>query len=148
MYWKPIRVHQEQFHWFRKYATSLWPKLQQKLYLVKNLRRLKFKKIPYFGVKQAVFPFNMFQEVDPLLGPEMRSTGEVLGMADSFGLAFFKAQEATKIPFPVSGPVLISVNDQECRIGYGYFSFTGVPIHFGSQSFRYKPQRKHCPARI
>ena len=52
--------------------------------------------IPHFGVKEAVFPFNMFPEVDPLLGPEMRSTGEVLGMADSFGLAFYKAQEAAK----------------------------------------------------
>ncbi len=49
---------------------------------------LKIKAIPHFGVKEAVFPFNMFPEVDPVLGPEMRSTGEVLGMADSFGLAF------------------------------------------------------------
>jgi carbamoyl-phosphate synthase large subunit len=56
---------------------------------------IKPKSVPHFGVKEAVFPFNMFQEVDPLLGPEMRSTGEVLGLADSFGLAFFKAQEAT-----------------------------------------------------
>ncbi|MCF8012404.1 MAG: carbamoyl-phosphate synthase large subunit [Clostridiales bacterium] len=70
-------------------------------------------KIPHFGVKEAVFPFNMFQEVDPLLGPEMRSTGEVLGIAGSFELAFFKAQEATRSPLPVSGTVLISVNDDD-----------------------------------
>ena len=57
---------------------------------------IKPKSIPHFGVKEAVFPFNMFPEVDPLLGPEMRSTGEVLGMADSFGLAFYKAQEAAQ----------------------------------------------------
>ncbi len=70
---------------------------------------LKRKPIHHFGVKEAVFPFNMFPEVDPILGPEMRSTGEVLGMADSFGLAYFKAQEATKVPLPLSGNVLITV---------------------------------------
>jgi carbamoyl-phosphate synthase large subunit len=70
---------------------------------------LKHKNVPHFGVKEAVFPFNMFQEVDPLLGPEMRSTGEVLGLADSFGLAFFKAQEATQQMLPSEGTVLISV---------------------------------------
>ena len=77
------------------------------------LDTLKHSKIKHFGVKEAVFPFNMFQEVDPLLGPEMRSTGEVLGIADSFGLAFFKAQEATQSPLPVSGTVLISVDDAD-----------------------------------
>jgi carbamoyl-phosphate synthase large subunit len=70
---------------------------------------LKRKPIPHFGVKEAVFPFNMFPEVDPVLGPEMRSTGEVLGMADSFGLAYFKSQEATKVSLPLSGSVLITV---------------------------------------
>lgn len=71
------------------------------------------KKITHFGVKEAVLPFNMFPEVDPLLGPEMRSTGEVLGMAESFELAYFKAQEATQIPLPTSGTVLISVNNND-----------------------------------
>lgn len=70
-------------------------------------------RIPHFGVKEAVFPFNMFQEVDPVLGPEMRSTGEVLGIADSFGLAYYKAQEATQSPLPTSGTVLLSVNDRD-----------------------------------
>ncbi len=74
---------------------------------------LKEKKIPHYGVKEAVFPFNMFQEVDPVLGPEMRSTGEVLGMASTFGEAFLKAQEATQIKFPTSGKLLISVNDRD-----------------------------------
>jgi len=69
--------------------------------------------IPYFGVKEAVFPFNMFHEVDPLLGPEMRSTGEVLGIGDSFGMAYFKAQEATQGSLPVSGTVLITVREQD-----------------------------------
>ncbi len=74
---------------------------------------LKEKKIPHYGVKEAVFPFNMFQEVDPILGPEMRSTGEVLGMAADFGEAFGKSQEATQTRLPVSGRVLISVNDRD-----------------------------------
>jgi carbamoyl-phosphate synthase large subunit len=69
--------------------------------------------ISHFGVKEAVFPFNMFPEVDPLLGPEMRSTGEVLGMADSFGLAFFKAQEAAKPTLPSNGTVLITVSAKD-----------------------------------
>ena len=68
------------------------------------------KNIPYYGIKEAVFPFNMFPEVDPILGPEMRSTGEVLGIADSTGLAFYKAQEAAKSVLPQEGTVLISLN--------------------------------------
>lgn len=71
---------------------------------------LKERTIPYYGVKEAVFPFNMFPEVDPLLGPEMRSTGEVLGLADTFGEAFYKAQEATQTVLPLEGTVLLSVN--------------------------------------
>ncbi len=67
----------------------------------------------YFGVKESVFPFNMFPEVDPVLGPEMRSTGEVLGMAESFGLAFYKAQEATQTALPLSGGVLFTIADKE-----------------------------------
>jgi carbamoyl-phosphate synthase large subunit len=74
---------------------------------------LKHKSVPHFGVKEAVFPFNMFPEVDPLLGPEMRSTGEVLGMADSFGLAFYKAEEATQSRLPYEGAVLITVADPD-----------------------------------
>lgn len=74
---------------------------------------LKEKKIPNYGVKEAVFPFNMFPEVDPVLGPEMRSTGEVLGLSESYGEAFFKAQEAVQLKLPLEGTVLISVNDKD-----------------------------------
>ena len=74
---------------------------------------LKEQEIPNFGVKEAVFPFNMFQEVDPILGPEMRSTGEVLGLSASYGEAFYKAQEATQSKLPVEGTVLISVNKKD-----------------------------------
>ena len=74
---------------------------------------LKEQDIPYYGVKEAVFPFNMFPEVDPLLGPEMRSTGEVLGLSRSVGEAFFKSQEATRTSLPLQGRVLISVNRRD-----------------------------------
>lgn len=76
---------------------------------VGNLKEATYS---HYGVKEAVFPFNMFPEVDPVLGPEMRSTGEVLGLASSFGEAFFKAQEATQTVLPTEGTVLLSVNDR------------------------------------
>jgi carbamoyl-phosphate synthase large subunit len=75
-----------------------------------NLSR---KAVPHYGVKEAVFPFNMFPEVDPVLGPEMRSTGEVLGMAPDPGLAFFKSQLAASQGLPTEGTVLITVLDQD-----------------------------------
>ncbi len=71
------------------------------------------KNIPNYGVKEAAFPFNMFPEVDPVLGPEMRSTGEALGMSKSYGEAFYKAQEAIQSKLPLEGTVLISVNDKD-----------------------------------
>ena len=74
---------------------------------------LVHKPIPHFGVKEAVFPFNMYHGVDPLLGPEMRSTGEVLGLADSFGLAFYKAEDAAHSRLPLEGTVLITVADRD-----------------------------------
>jgi carbamoyl-phosphate synthase large subunit len=74
---------------------------------------LKPKSFRHYGVKEAVFPFNMFPEVDPLLGPEMRSTGEVLGMASSFGLAFYKAEEGAQQLLPSEGTVLITVSTRE-----------------------------------
>ncbi|MCR4670244.1 MAG: carbamoyl-phosphate synthase large subunit [Saccharofermentans sp.] len=77
------------------------------------VKDLQNKKIPHYGVKEAVFPFNMFQEVDPVLGPEMRSTGEVLGIAPDFGDAYCKAEEATKSELPLEGTVLISVSDRD-----------------------------------
>ncbi len=81
----------------------------------KTLAELKLthKTFKHFGVKEAVFPFNMFPEVDPLLGPEMRSTGEVLGMADSYGQAFYKSQEAIGQPLPLEGTVLMTVDDSD-----------------------------------
>ncbi len=74
---------------------------------------LRTGNIPYCGVKEAVFPFNMFPEVDPVLGPEMRSTGEVLGLAKSAGEAFFKAEEGANAALPMDGAVLISFNEED-----------------------------------
>lgn len=74
---------------------------------------LVHRDIPHFGVKEAVFPFNMFPEVDPVLGPEMRSTGEVLGMDSSFGIAFFKAQDGANSTLPLKGSVLITVTERD-----------------------------------
>jgi len=75
--------------------------------------KLRDRKFPHFGVKEAVFPFNMFPDVDPVLSPEMRSTGEVLGLAESYGLAFFKSQEATQTALPVEGTVLITIAERD-----------------------------------
>ena len=96
---------------------------------------LKRREITHFGVKEAVFPFNMFPEVDPVLGPEMRSTGEVLGIADSFGLAFFKAQEAAKQLPPIEGTVLITVSEKE------HPAVTEVARSFAALGFKIKATR-------
>jgi len=89
--------------------------LATRLMLGESLRSLDLKRrrIPHVGVKEVVLPFGMFPEVDPVLGPEMRSTGEVLGLASSFGLAYFRSQEAAGGPLPLSGTVFISVPDHE-----------------------------------
>ena len=96
-------------------------RLATRLMLGESIESLKLKEavIPHFGAKEAVFPFDKFPNVDPVLGPEMRSTGEVLGMSESFGLAFYKSQEAANSCLP-SAPkkgetakVLISLSDKE-----------------------------------
>ncbi len=78
---------------------------------IPDFPQLKEYDLPHVAVKEAVFPFNMFPEVDPVLGPEMRATGEVMGIADNFGMAFYKAQDATGIPLPTEGGVLVTVPD-------------------------------------
>ncbi len=90
-------------------------RIAMQIMLGKKLSEIQLKQafIPHFGVKEAVFPFNMFPEVDPILGPEMRSTGEVLGLADSFGLAYYKALEAAQQKLPTEGTVLITVTDED-----------------------------------
>ncbi|GAF80436.1 unnamed protein product, partial [marine sediment metagenome] len=80
---------------------------------LKDFPELRKYKFPYVGVKEAVFPFNMFPGVDPLLGPEMKATGEVMGIADTFGLSFYKAQEAAGLKLPVEGNALLTVADKD-----------------------------------
>ncbi len=93
---------------------------------------LAVRKVPYFGVKEAVFPFSMFPEVDPLLGPEMRSTGEVLGLSHNYGLAFFKAQDAAKATLPMEGTVLLTIcerdRDEKTVIAARRFSENGFKL--------------------
>ena len=98
-----------------KVCNMQMAKLATQIMLGKKLSdfNLERKEIKHYGVKEAVLPFNMFPEVDPVLGPEMRSTGEVLGLADSFGLAFFKSQEATGSHLPLKGNVLITIADRD-----------------------------------
>jgi carbamoyl-phosphate synthase large subunit len=85
------------------------------LMLGKKLSQLGLEQrpIPHYGVKESVFPFYFYPEVDPVLGPEMRSTGEVLGLANSFGLAFYKAQDAAQARLPLEGAVLMTVADKD-----------------------------------
>ena len=114
---------------------------------------LEQKRIPYFGVKEAVFPFNMLPEVDPLLGPEMRSTGEVLGLAGSYGLAFYKAQKATLQQLPAEGTVLISVSERErpavlpvarqfADLGFRIKATEGTSAFLASQGIETEPIKK------
>ncbi len=92
---------------------------------------LKPKKIPHYGVKESVFPFEKMPEVDPVLGPEMRSTGEVLGMANAFGSAFFKAEEAAGGALPLEGTVLMSAADKNA-------AFLQVAREFHKLGFKIK----------
>ncbi|MBR1871444.1 MAG: carbamoyl-phosphate synthase large subunit [Kiritimatiellae bacterium] len=98
-----------------KVAGTQMARIATRLMLGETVESLDLgdKIIPYYGVKEAVLPFEKFPEVDPVLGPEMRSTGEVLGLADSFGLAYFKSQEAAQSPLPVEpGKLLISLSEK------------------------------------
>jgi carbamoyl-phosphate synthase large subunit len=80
---------------------------------LKDFPQLKKKNLTHVAVKEAVFPFNMFPEVDPVLGPEMKATGEVMGMAETFGSAFYKAQEAAGARLPVEGSVLLTIAEKD-----------------------------------
>jgi carbamoyl-phosphate synthase large subunit len=80
---------------------------------IDDFPELKSRVLPFVGVKEAVFPFNMFPGVDPTLGPEMKATGEVMGIDKTFEIAFYKAQEATGVKLPRDGNVLLTVADKD-----------------------------------
>jgi len=114
---------------------------------------LTHRAIPYYGVKEAVFPFPMFPEVDPILGPEMRSTGEVLGMSEQFGLAFYKAQAGAKMFLPSEGTVLISVASRDrpavlkaarqfAELGFGILATEGTREFLASQGIEARLVKK------
>jgi carbamoyl-phosphate synthase large subunit len=114
---------------------------------------LERRPIPHFGVKESVFPFNMFPEVDPVLGPEMRSTGEVLGLAASYGMAFFKAQEATNSTLPLAGMVLITVAEHDrpgaveaarrfAGLGFAIMATSGTAEYLGRHGVAAQPVAK------
>jgi len=98
-----------------KVCNVAMAKLATDIMLGKRLADLELRQrsIAHWGVKEAVFPFNMFHEVDPILGPEMRSTGEVLGLSNSYGRAYFKSQEATQTALPFEGTVLFTIADRD-----------------------------------
>jgi carbamoyl-phosphate synthase large subunit len=112
-----------------------------------DLTVMRTAEVPYYGVKEAVLPFNMFPEVEPVLGPEMRSTGEVLGLSDTFGLAFYKALEAGKTILPLSGSVLISVSKKDRdgaaeaakqleRLGFKIYATGGTHAYLSSKGIK------------
>src|SRR3989339_1692125 len=99
-------------------ATGVpWAKIATRVMTGKTLKELKVKEIEpkYFSVKEAVFPFNRFPGVDTVLGPEMKSTGEVMGIDADFGSAFMKSQIAAGQRLPLSGKVFVSVKDHDKR---------------------------------
>ncbi len=114
---------------------------------IKEFSQLKNSCLNYVGVKEAVFPFNMFPEVDPLLGPEMRATGEVMGIADTFGLAFYKAQTAAGAQLPLKGGVLLTVADKDkeslipiakefLELGFTIYATSGTSKFLGQQGIK------------
>jgi len=134
-------------------------RLATQLIMGKKIKDLNLKKqvIPHFGVKESVLPFNMFPEVDPLLKPEMQSTGEVLGIASSFGLAFWKAQESVT-PLPTEGTVLITVSEQDhqavveiarqfANLGFGIKATAGTHAYLASQGICSEPILKEYEGR-
>ncbi len=120
---------------------------------ISDFPELVKKDLPYMGVKEAVFPFNMFPEVDPLLGPEMRATGEVMGIANTFGEAFYKAQEAAGIKLPLKGNVLVTVADKGKKflvpivkrlkkLGFNIFSTEGTAKYLKEKGINSKTLKK------
>jgi len=114
---------------------------------LKELDLIKELTPSYFSVKEAVLPFSKFPEVDVLLGPEMKSTGEVMGIGDSFGEAYFKAQRAAGVILPKSGNVFMSVRDKDkpilCdiakdlqNIGFELFATRGTQTYLEDKNIR------------
>ncbi|MDD4179189.1 MAG: carbamoyl-phosphate synthase large subunit [Candidatus Margulisbacteria bacterium] len=115
-------------------ATGVpWAKIATQVMLGHSLKKLGIEKevIPkHFCVKEAVFPFNRFPGTDPVLGPEMKSTGEVMGADKDLGVAYMKAQRAAGQKIPLEGKVFISVNDHDKR------TITDIAKRFDSLGYK------------
>jgi carbamoyl-phosphate synthase large subunit len=138
-----------------KVSNISMARLATQVMLGRSLKSLGLvrRALNHFGVKESVFPFNMFPEVDPLLGPEMRSTGEVLGMASTFGTAYLKAQDAAKQYLPVSGNVLLTVSKNDRagalevarglgRLGFRILATEGIHRYLAERSVESEPVLK------
>ena len=105
---------------------------------LKDFKLKSFEDLKYIGVKESIFPFQKFPRVKMFLGPEMRSTGEVMGIARTFGEAMAKAQESTGTSMPVKGNIFVSVNENDkkkktvdiineyVKLGFGVIATTGT----------------------
>ncbi|MFA6091868.1 MAG: carbamoyl-phosphate synthase large subunit [Elusimicrobiota bacterium] len=124
-----------------------------KTMLPKPLRGQQIPKLPYAATKEVIFPFNRFPGVDPTLGPEMRSTGEVMGLGPDFARSFAKSQAAAGTPLPVSGAVFISVRDEDKaalvpiaatlgRLGFELHATRGTQSHLARHGVRTSLVRK------
>ncbi len=121
-------------------------KIAAKVMVGKTLKELGIaeRQIRHMAVKEAVFPFDRFHGVDTILGPEMKSTGEVMGIDENFGLAYAKAQESSRNKVPLSGRIFISVKDKDkpgiCPIvrkfqemGFDVIATRGTAAHLKSK---------------
>lgn len=118
---------------------------------LKDFKLKNFEDIKYIGVKESIFPFQKFPRVKMFLGPEMRSTGEVMGIADSFGEAIAKAQESTGTPVPVKGNIFVSVNENDkkkktldiinkyTKLGFGVIATIGTSKYLNDNGIIAEP---------
>lgn len=118
---------------------------------LKDFKLKNFEDLDYIGVKESIFPFQKFPRVKMFLGPEMRSTGEVMGIASSFGEALAKAQESTGTPVPVKGNIFISVNENDKKkktidiikkytvLGFGVIATLGTSKFLNENGIKAEP---------
>ncbi|MCY7363024.1 MAG: carbamoyl phosphate synthase large subunit, partial [Ignavibacteria bacterium] len=118
---------------------------------LKDFKLKSFEDLEYIGVKESIFPFQKFPKVKMFLGPEMRSTGEVMGIAKTFGEAMAKAQESTGIPMPVAGNIFVSVNEHDkkkktldiineyVKLGFGVIATTGTSKFLNDNGINSEP---------
>jgi carbamoyl-phosphate synthase large subunit len=137
-------------------ATGVpWAKMASKIMLGKSIKQLELKEIipEWVSVKEVVLPFNKFPGTDIILGPEMKSTGEVMGISSDFSISFAKSQEAASQILPVRGNIFISVNDKDKNViletakelfdlGFGIYTTSGTGNFLKSNGIEIKEVKK------